>query len=178
MFDTGPLSFHFEMANSKVALKEVMIRVIGMREIKYLHLGCHGAPENLQCFNGDEVTVEDLIEILQDGLSRKGISLSGLHIGACSFGTVNNLERILSGTPKISWISGYSTPVDWLSSAALDMQFIYHFLESEESSSQKRIGAAADAIKRSAPGACKDLGLSVLIRNSSGTKIQNLLEFK
>ncbi|MND68383.1 hypothetical protein D3C80_598310 [compost metagenome] len=174
MFDDGPLSFHYEMANSRVALFEALDRVIRMREIKYVYIASHGSSGELECYNGDVVSIADLIGKLSFALDTRGVSLTGLHLSACSFGSRENLQKILNSVPKLSWISGYSEEVDWLGSASLDMQFIYHLLKYDEPTPAQQIKVVTDNLTGHLAGAISDFGFSVLLR--TGKTVSDLFD--
>lgn len=174
LFDDGPLSFHYEMANSQVALFEALDRVIRMREIKYVYIASHGNSNELKCYNGDGVSISDLISKLSSTLDTRGVSLTGLHFSVCSFGSRENLKKIISSVPKLSWISGYSEEVDWLGSASLDMQFIYHLLKLEEPTNLQLIGEVAKLLDHQMAGAINDFGFNISLR--SGNEVRDLYD--
>ena len=176
-FDSGPLSFHYETVNSKVALEEALPRIAQMRHIKYVYLALHGTHRGLECFNGDVLSLETMQTDLASALTQRGATLAGLHIGACGFGTAGNLSNLLSAAPKLSWVSGYSTRADWIGSAALDMQIIYHLLGSLEAEHKGKIEDVAERLKGHAAGACKDFGLNIIAR-AAGSKTHNLMEIE
>ncbi|TIP80243.1 MAG: hypothetical protein E5X63_32050 [Mesorhizobium sp.] len=141
--NSGPLEFDYELANSRVSLQDAVLRLSKNPQIAHVYLAFHGARNSLECFNGDKVKIDNLVALFAP------TSFEGVHLGVCQVGNKKNLQKMLDRT-KLRWASGYSAQIDWVGSAALDMI----------------IGDAADALKRHAAGACKDLGLSVLVRGS------------
>ncbi|RWK41711.1 hypothetical protein [Mesorhizobium sp.] len=157
--NSGPLEFDYELANSRVSLQDAVLRLSKNPQIAHVYLAFHGARNSLECFNGDKVKIDNLVALFAP------TSFEGVHLGVCQVGNKKNLQKMLDRT-KLRWASGYSAQIDWVGSAALDMQFIYELVGSTRRKREMIIGDAADALKRHAAGACKDLGLSVLVRGS------------
>ncbi|MGH0230431.1 hypothetical protein NKZ03_30775 [Sinorhizobium meliloti] len=173
MFDAGPLSFHYEMANSAVAFQEAIPRIAAMGHIKYLYIAAHGNKEGIECYNGDLVSRAEISNIISNATFNR-TALRGIHFGVCDFGSYENLAAIALDNRKLAWVSGYSRRADWLGSAALDMQLFYHLLGSHETEPHSRIEDAAKAVKTLAEGACREFGISICVRR--GAQPANLME--
>ena len=80
------------------------------------YLAFHGSPGTLYA-GDDEVTLDDIASTLQGRCAGRR-----LHLGACSTGAVDEADlRELRRVTGAQWVSGYTTDVDWIESAALDL---------------------------------------------------------
>lgn len=176
MFDEGPIPFHYEMATSAAAFREAIPRMVRTLGTKYLYIAAHGTEAGLECFNGDVLTSKEITELLAGALSQRGVSLKGVHFGVCHFGGRLALSSMLQANPKLTWASGYDRSVDWLGSAATDMQFLFHLLGSREPTDQLRIADAAEALRTLTGGACAEYGLAIYSKAGGKSPVKNLLE--
>ena len=171
----NPNAFHYEMANSRSAMKEAIPRIGSYRECRYLYIATHGDEHGLSLLNGDSFpkrTLRDcLVQIRKTPQSR----LRGLHLGSCLFATNSLASYLFHEDVGINWIAGYSEEVDWLQSSALDLLFFNELMKFDDSAEVRVIRSVAEEICRLARSLSSELGFGIFARKSGGG-ILNLLE--
>jgi len=170
----NPHSYNYEMANSEVALKEVIPRIASYRKCKYLYFAMHGNENGLQLLNKERMSRAELRNLLAKVKKQPGSQLSGIFLGSCLFGTEKLAEFIFSGDVGINWIAGYSEEVDWVKSSALDLLFFNELISGDDGSEIARINRTAEDLLDTAPGLVRNLGFGIYTRKRGGG-IKNLL---
>jgi len=172
----NPNSFHYEMANSEVALKEAIPRVARNRRYRYLYLAMHGDEKGLAPFNNDRLTRTELRNLLCAIKDEDQATIRGVFLGCCLFGTDRLAEYLFSYDIAPSWIAGYSTSSAWIEASALDLLFFNELIcemTAPETEIQK-INRVAERLLEIAPGLVAELGFGIFTRKQGGG-VKNLL---
>jgi len=170
----NPHSYHYEMANSEAALKEIIPRLGRYKKCKYLYLAMHGDENGLHLLNDERLSRAELRNLLKKINTEQGSSLKGIYLGSCLFGTDKLAEFILTEDVGINWIAGYSEEVSWIKSSALDLLFFNELVLDDDSSETIRINRAARELLETAPGLIANLGFGIFTRKRGGG-VKNLL---
>ncbi len=164
--------YHYEMVNDQHAFKEIVSRLRRTRGIRTLYIAAHGVRAGIRGSNGGLIDKRRVLRTLTGPLTEETGSLDGVHFGACWFldqrAALNLLRRHGEGEPGLWWVAGYSKVIDWIDSSAVDMFFWQKYLHDDDGTAIERINRCADEIRRFMPGAHKDLGLEIYVRNARG----------
>jgi hypothetical protein len=89
------------------------------KQFPILYIGFHGA-ENQILIGKEKITLDEFAELLGDSCQQ-----SVIHFGSCSTLDIHKryINRFLSATKTLA-IMGYKHDVDWLESAALEIQIM------------------------------------------------------
>lgn len=170
----NPHSYHYEMANSEAALKEIIPRIGRYKNCKYLYLAMHGNENGLHLLNEERLSRSELRNLLKKIEAEQGSSLKGIYLGSCLFGTEKLAEFILTEDVGINWIAGYCEEVSWIKSSALDLLFFNELILEDDGSEIARINRTAEDLLDTASGLVKNLGFGIYTRKRGGG-IKNLL---
>ncbi|MBB3236139.1 hypothetical protein [Phyllobacterium endophyticum] len=173
--ENHPHTYHYETVGSPEAFGECLERVSADERIDYIYVASHGdrKPYRIEFHNGKSITQKLLPSFMAKYL--KPNKIRGIHFGVCHIGTEKFLTDTLEICEGLTWVSGYSTEVDWIYSAALDQQFFYTLLNNKLANPPNQIEKATKKIMQLMSGACEELGLSVCKRDADGS-VRNLVE--
>lgn len=173
----NPNAYHYEMANSEVAIKEAVPRIATYRECRYLTLAMHGDEQGktLTLLNGDELTKRELRDLLVEIHRTQGAKLRGLHLGSCYFGTDDLADYLFRSDIGINWIAGYSKEIDFIESSAMDLLFFNELLRWSDVTEIQRIEQVASRVSEIAPGLVSSLGFGIFTRKRAVGGAKNLL---
>lgn len=171
----NPNAYHYEIANSEVAIKEAIPRIGSYRECRYLYIAAHGDEKGLGFLNDDRLTRTELRNLLRDIRNTDGSKLRGLCLGSCLFGTDKLADFLFSEDVGVRWIAGYSTEVAWIESSALDLLFFNELISVEGETDIQAINRTAKRLLEVAPGLVKELGFGIFVRKKKTGGAKNLL---
>jgi hypothetical protein len=169
----NPNSFHYEMANSKDAMKDSIHRLSKIENIQYLSIASHGGQDEIHTFNEDILSRTVLRNSLKKG--NKSRTLYGLHFGACSTLTPDLAKFLFDGGISPWWIAGYEKDVDWIESTALDFFFFNALVTYNKGKTQDEtqiIQKTARKLKKDVGGLSKRLGFKIYLSNDDGEFIE------
>jgi hypothetical protein len=167
----SPHRYHYEMAGGKDALKEAINRISWDPDIRYLCIASHGDGNGIHLHNDEVFTPKDLgrcvAEIGQSPVGR----LHGIHLSACIVGTERTALSALSMGKSLGWVSGYTTQVGWIDSAALDLLFFQKLaLLRKNNRAVENIRDVADELREQAGGLIDQLGFGIYVRHNNGVR--------
>jgi len=113
----NPNSYHYEMFNDKTSLQEVLPRIAASSRIHHVYVASHGWRKGIVGSDGGTISITVISNLLEKISERK---LYGIYFGSCLFG--DQTVRLLEAT-NLTWLAGYTTSVDWMSSVLLDLFF-------------------------------------------------------
>lgn len=89
------------------------------KSYQILYLAFHGSNKKIHFADGNEIDLEELVEILEENLSNMI-----LHFGSCSTLKADDLslKNFVKKTGTYL-VSGYQTEIDWIESAAMDILY-------------------------------------------------------
>ena len=170
----NPHRYHYEMANSEAALKEIIPRIGSYRNCKYLYLAMHG-DENGLIMGDQRLSRTELRNLLKKIKATSGSTLTGIYLGSCLFGTEKLASFLFEEDVGVQWIAGYSTKVDWIKSSALDLLFFNELISHDGITEIERINQTASDLAQTAPHLMTQLGFSIHTRKRGGG-MKNLAE--
>ena len=166
----NPHAYHYEMFNNLSSLEEVISRVRNNRDVRYLYIASHGNSKSIFGAEGRQ-TNRISRDNLGGMLGGNGRKLYGVYLSTCFVGNLGTARVLLDSSP-ISWVAGYSTGVNWLKSASLDLYFWDAFCDTNERGGpQKRIERVAETVKREMRPLCTRLGFNIFIRDGEGNAV-------
>ncbi|PBC01450.1 hypothetical protein [Mesorhizobium sp. WSM3860] len=171
----NPNAYHYEMANSKAAMKEAIPRIGSYKECSYLYIATHGDWAGLVLLNGETFSRKALRDALVQIRQTPQSKLRGVHLGSCSFTTDRLAQFLYSADVGLKWIAGYTENVDWIESSALDLLFFNELMAREAETEGNVIRRVATKLGEVAPGLLEKLGFKIYVRKRGGG-IANLLE--
>jgi hypothetical protein len=172
----NPNAYHYEMAGSKAAFKEVVTRISGMSECKFVYVATHGSDDGLSFHNGDVMKPAELKKLLVEIARTPRHKLRGIHLGACSALMEETAEELFSDDIGVKWVAGYSENIEWIDSSALDLLFYRRYLQSVETSSSKIVRDVTARLVEDVPGLIRTLGFHVFARRRGGGIVDLLAE--
>lgn len=159
MLGENPLVYRYEMFNSAGALREIVHRLARQQNVHNIYLASHGAGpgRSIRAAEGNisRAVVRDILQ------KARPQGLYGLFIGCCGLGL--QTQQVM-GKLGLTWMAGYTEPVDWVHTAALDLYFWNAFFHSgvpESSTKQARAAAMFDllmALRMRVPTLFTELG--------------------
>lgn len=130
----NPFSYHYEMFNNTESLQELMPRVAGMKDVHNVYLAAHGAEDGKALLAaGGRVSRAVLANILKPIDARL---LHGLFLGCCGVGL--QTDWLLMKETNLTWVAGYTEPIDWVHSSAIDLFFWHAYYSSSVRDSSKK----------------------------------------
>ena len=173
----NPSAYHYEMFNNENSLREIVCRT--SRRYRNLYIAAHGNGGSIwgaEARNRNQVSLEQLKDILNVASIQKRAKLRGLFVGSCGFVDEENAKYILTPKKKkaakksaVSWIAGYSKSIGWMDSSVVDLFFWNaYYSVSKRSSEKERIESIAGKIDKFMPGANKVLGFNIFLKRGWG----------
>lgn len=175
-----PHSYHYEMFNNDVALKEIIERLASKDGIHCMYIASHGSQNGLTGSNEELISTTKIKNAISSTNDHKG-RFHGLFFGSCHFGSKKNLEEIMNSRERLTWAAGYETKVNFIKSSALDMMFLSEYLiclddEGKEITTPlTKIRKTSEWAKKAIPGLIRELGFNVICRNTKG-ELETLID--
>jgi len=160
--------YEYEMPSTRESFAECVKRLAGKAGIDVLYVAAHGARNSIQLHGRDaKLTADDLVISLRDAnRTRSNPGISGLFLGTCQFGTEKVAETLLSNVPRLQWVAGYNSDIDFIESSALDLLFFNDLLKRRGTPDEK-IRRVATYFRKNVARLCArtDVGFSIYVRN-------------
>lgn len=118
--------YYYEMFTTGQALAAALEYAFMQGRPDIIYVAAHGDQRSLQGFHRSEVVSRTVVKNAITGIF--GTTRRGILFGACHFGTERNAKAFLKANPRLAWVAGYTSEVDWVESTLLDMFFLYHLL--------------------------------------------------
>ena len=171
--ELGAGDYHYEMFNNKNSLREIVPRIA--RRVNALYIAAHGDEKTIFGAEGKEnnaISRAVFRSIVRAGVTERGGRLDGVYIGSCGFLTQDNASFLFRPDDdgqgvRVNWLAGYSEPIDWIESTAIDIFFWSEYICSEGAARQK-IEAVAERIKGvfKRRYLCEEMGFNIFVRKS------------
>ena len=181
LWGAGTAGYHYEMFAAAGSLRIALDYAFQPHQADTVYVATHGTEKYLHAYHeGHRISRTELVNSVN---AARGVTKRGLHIGSCLFISENNGAFLLKKCPRVLWVAGYSSPVDWIDSSALDLFFLRHLLFPSPGQGKPkpmrpldRLDYAVERTRKSMPGLSKDLGFHVFIRKlGPGASAQDLM---
>ena len=168
----SPNDYHYETANSEVAIEEVIPRLATMPNIRYLCLAGHGAVGCISTINNDTIHCTKIAGLVASAPSK--IYCDGIHFSTCN--TVNQrvAESMLSRLPARKWVSGYRKQIGFIEASALDMLFFEYLINTSRSRPLNVIQEVANRIRTNCEKLVEHLGFGIFIADPTTGSVNDL----
>lgn len=170
-------SYHYEQFTNDAAFRAAIHYAFESDRAKTIYVGAHGNANGIQGFHDEGISQTKIKNALNqtDGATKRG-----LYFGACSFCHDKTAKLILNSCPRVGWIAGYQTEVDWIDSSAIDLLFLRHYSFATPGSGTprpktvpQRLRYATERLKCDVHPLVKRLGFHVYVRGHRG-RIEDL----
>jgi hypothetical protein len=165
----GGTDYHYEMFSTVDSLRIAIDYAFQPNQADTVYLATHGTAKELYAYHdGHRISRSELANSIEKA---RGTTKRGLHIGSCLFGSEDNATWLLEKLPRVSWIAGYSSSIDWIDSSALDLFWLRHLLfatpgkgKAKPETPMKKLDYAVERTRRLMPGLAQDLKFHVFTR--------------
>jgi hypothetical protein len=162
----------FDSANDLSFWIDSFQKIRRSKQQKIVYIASHGDAK------GQLTTLEENIPITKLSKALNAApSVMGLHLGACSLGKSDLLEKLLKSTP-LEWVAAYDQEVPWLESTALDLLFwSWIYAGAPRQKTSRRLtpeGAAQELYRRF--NVAFDMGFRVISRGDGETGVVSSLD--
>jgi hypothetical protein len=138
----------------------------------FLYFACHGKRQRLSPSDGrSTVPPEELLAALSQA---KAGAIAFVHFGCCEMVATSARRQThekISGATGARWVSGYTTPVDWLQSTLLDIALVSEVFVPDHQAKAKqgrKLKPRAEQFIKNYEQLARELGFSALAETSSG----------
>jgi hypothetical protein len=174
----NPHGFRYDMFSEAASLENIITDVCDNGAYHSFYIAAHGSEDCIYGLNDNRISRTVLRNILRS--HNTNCTVSGLYFGSCSVATRNNAAFLLDSEQptNLTWVAGYSEPVNWIDSSAIDMIFWSKYLhERKRNRSRKRgkrselemIQHAASEMKMLMPTIFTALGFNIYYLDTGGT---------
>ena len=165
-------SCHYEQFTNASAFRAAVRHAFRSNRANTIYIGAHGDRNAIHGFHDEGIKRA----VIKNAFNQeKGSTKRGVYFGSCSFVHRSTAEFILPQCPRVSWIAGYHTSVDWVDSSALDLCFFRHFLfpspgrgKKMPNTMQRRLIYAVNRTCTDMGPLAKRLGFHVFYRRQGG----------
>lgn len=191
VYTGGINGYDYNMVPTRDAFSKTLEAVAKSNATTVVYIAMHGSEKKLYLPVGN-ITPTILVNTLERIENETGSKLKGLVFGACRFCTPNLANRIFARCGSITWIAGYQSNADFVSSTALDLLFFDLLIQIRNkhkkirSHEKKIIKEVANVLIDSVPGLCtslsdtgkgnSSLNFSIFIEEGNPKKVKNILE--
>ncbi|KAA1054425.1 hypothetical protein FH063_006681 [Azospirillum argentinense] len=192
----SPVNYHYEMFNNTASLREIMGRLAADRKITNVYIASHGDKTGISGAAGNDdnfIPRNALGKLLKEATASRTGGLKGIYFGCCLVGNAKTARALL--TPPdgndmgVRWVAGYVEEVGWVASSAIDIFFWNRYYEVSRKHEERRrkalkkgiairlheakkVQQVARFMRRFMPGAFRNLGLRVYIRDRAANVVE------
>lgn len=172
-------SYHYEQFTTADAFKAAIAYSFQSHRASTIYIGAHGDKDGIHGFHDEGISRT----LIRNAFNVEGGTTNrGVYFGSCNFGNKSTAEFILPECPRVAWIAGYQTSVDWVDSSALDLFFFRHFLFPNPGrgnpmprTTRDRLAYATTRINADMAPLAKRLGFHVFVRQQGNGGIVDLI---
>ena len=172
------LSQHYEQFTNEDAFKAAINHAFKAYQANTIYIGAHGDRNTIHGFHDEGISRAYIRNSIRQA---EGSSRRGFYFGSCNFISANN-ARFLLESPRVAWVAGYETEVDWIDSTALDIFFLKCFLfpspgrgRTMPRSTNDRLAFASRHINQDMGPFARRLGFHVFVRRNGNGGIKDLI---
>jgi len=170
-------SCHYEQFTNVAAFRSAIGYAFRSHRANVIYIGAHGDDDRIQGFHDDGISRS----VIKNALNREeGSTKRGVFFGACGFVQERNARFILLACPRVTWMGGYASSIDWVDSSALDLCFMRHVLFPRPGRGNRRPRTLAQKVEFAVARIREDmepmavrLGFHVFVRR--GSRIVDLM---
>lgn len=122
----GDGAHHYEMFTNASSFSDAIAHAFAGGHSHTIYIAAHGSRTGIKGFHDDGISRAKVRHALRR--AKPSQRRRGVYFGSCLFGTQKNAEFLLNECPRVAWIVGYTTSVDWVDSSVLDLFFLRHYL--------------------------------------------------
>ena len=122
----GDGAHHYEMFTNAASFIDAIKHAFSGGRPQTIYIAAHGSTTGIQGFHDEGISramIRNAFRKAKNSQRRRGV-----YFGSCLFGTRRNAEFILRECPRVAWIVGYTSSVDWIDSSVIDLFFLRHYL--------------------------------------------------
>lgn len=175
---SGKRAYHYEMFTNEHAFVSAIAHAMRPGKAHAIYIGAHGDEKCIHGFHDEGISRTKI----RNAFSSKRGPKHGVYFGSCLFATPENAEYLLESCPRITWMAGYTSSVDWIDSSALDLIFLRHFLfpspgsgTKKPTTSYQRLRYAVDRVKTDMQPFVRRLEFHVYVRSPGKGPIKDLI---
>ena len=192
VYTGGINGYDYNMVPTVDAFTRTLETVAKSNATTMAYIAMHGNEKHLWLPGGEKISPTILINTLERIEKEPRSKLRGLLFGACRFCTPKLAERIFAKCGSITWIAGYQSNADFVSSTALDLLFFDLLIKVKNklsgSHEDQIIKEVARVLRESVPGLCitspdanvgePNLSFSIFISDRRAKTVKNILEIE
>lgn len=138
---------HHEQFTTTAAFRAAIRYAFQKNRASTIYVGAHGSRAQIHGFHDERIARTVIRNAIAD--SPPG-TRRGIFFGACDFVTPVNAAFLLSGCPRLAWVAGYETSINWTDSSILDLYFFRHYLFPTPGKGNRRPRTIMDKVQHAA----------------------------